>query len=114
MKELKQRIMKEREDLGNGVLKVDGFLNHEVDAMLSFFCGRELTRYFSPFKATKVLAAEISGMAPALMTALELKIPVVFAHKHRPITMSTDISLTTVPSHTKESQASSVWLELSQ
>lgn len=106
MEELRRRILNEGEDLGDGILKVDGFLNHQVDTMLLFLCGQELARRFRSLQPNKVLTAEISGIGPALMTALELQTPVVFARKHRPITMSTDVYFTTAPSHTKGSQVS--------
>ena len=56
---------------------------------------------FRADRPTKVLTAEISGIAPALLTALELKVPVVYARKHKPITMPDTVFLTTAPSHTK-------------
>lgn len=101
MQSLKDRIQKEGRNLGNGILKVDGFINHQVDPQLMYECGRELAARFSSLGATKVLTAEISGIAPALMTALHLKVPVVYARKTKPITMPDQIFLTLAPSHTK-------------
>lgn len=101
MEILKQRILKEGKNLGNGILKVDGFINHQVDPQMMDACGRELARRFAPIGATKVLTAEISGIAPALMTAMHLKLPVVYARKHKPITMPDQVFLTLSPSHTK-------------
>ena len=90
-----------RRNLGNGILKVDGFINHQVDSSLMYECGRELAARFSSLGATKILTAEISGIAPALMTAHHLKVPVVYARKTKPITMPDQIFLTLAPSHTK-------------
>ncbi len=101
MKELKERILREGKNLGNGILKVDGFINHQVDPTLMDACGRELARRFKDVGATKVLTAEISGIAPALMTAMHLGLPVVYARKHKPITMPDQVYLTLAPSHTK-------------
>ena len=101
MQELKERILKEGKNLGNGILKVDGFINHQVDPLLMDACGRELARRFRDIGATKVLTAEISGIAPALTTALHLGIPVVYARKSKPITMPDQVFLTLTPSHTK-------------
>lgn len=101
MKTLKERIMNEGKNLGNGILKVDGFINHQVDPGLMFECGQELARRFEGVGATKVLTAEISGIAPALTTALQLKLPVVYARKQKPITMPDQVFLTLSPSHTK-------------
>lgn len=101
MNSLKQRILKEGRNLGGGILKVDGFVNHQVDPALMNECGRELAARFSSVGATKVLTAEISGIAPALTTALHLGLPVVYARKSKPVTMPDQIYLTLAPSHTK-------------
>jgi xanthine phosphoribosyltransferase len=101
MKALIDRIRAEGENLGGGILKVDGFVNHQVDPVLMDACGKELARRFSPTKPTKVLTAEISGIAPALTTASHLGLPVVYARKAKPITMPDEIYLTLAPSHTK-------------
>lgn len=101
MKTLKDRIRNDGKNLGNGILKVDGFINHQVDPGLMFECGQELARRFEGVGATKVLTAEISGIAPALTTALHLKLPVVYARKQKPITMPDQVFLTLSPSHTK-------------
>jgi xanthine phosphoribosyltransferase len=101
MEELKNRILKEGKNLGGGILKVDGFINHQVDPQLMDLCGQELARRFQNVHATKVLTAEISGIAPALTTALHLGLPVVYARKSKPITMPDQVFLTLTPSHTK-------------
>ena len=101
MKELEERIRRDGQDLGGGILKVDSFVNHQVDAELMDKCGRELAQRFATVAATKVVTAEISGIAPALMTALYLKVPVVYARKNKPITMPDQVYLTLAPSHTK-------------
>jgi xanthine phosphoribosyltransferase len=101
MKELQQRILLEGKNLGNGILKVDGFVNHQVDPQLMDACGQEFARRFSHSGATKILTAEISGIAPALTTAFHLGLPVVYARKHKPITMPDQVFLTLSPSHTK-------------
>jgi xanthine phosphoribosyltransferase len=101
MRELQERIMREGKNLGNGILKVDGFINHQVDPVLMDACGRELAHRFKDIGATKVLTAEISGIAPAVTTAYHLKLPLVYARKHKPITMPDQVFLTLSPSHTK-------------
>ena len=101
MKLLKDLVLREGVILGNGILKVDSFINHQVDPLLMEKCGRELAKRFKKVKPTRVLTAEISGIAPALMTAFALKIPVVFARKSKPITMPDQVYLTVAPSHTK-------------
>ncbi|MDD5467213.1 MAG: xanthine phosphoribosyltransferase [Anaerolineales bacterium] len=101
MEILKERILREGRNLGNGILKVDGFINHQVDPVLIDECGRELARRFQGVGATKILTAEISGIAPAVTTALHLRLPVVYARKQKPITMPDQVFLTLTPSHTK-------------
>ena len=101
MRELQERIIREGKNLGNGILKVDGFINHQVDPVLMDACGRELAHRFKDIRATKVLTAEISGIAPAVTTAYHLKLPLVYARKHKPITMPDQVFLTLSPSHTK-------------
>lgn len=98
---LKQRILKDGSNLGNGILKVDGFINHQVDPVLMDACGAEFARRFERIGATCVLTAEISGIAPALMTARYLELPVVYARKTKPVTMPDTVYLTVAPSHTK-------------
>ncbi len=98
---LKQRILSEGRNLGRGILKVDGFVNHQVDPALMHACGEELARRFAHLHVTRVLTAEISGIAPALMTAVALGVPVVYARKSKPVTMPESVFLTTAPSHTK-------------
>ena len=101
METLQKRILQDGNNLGGGILKVDGFINHQVDPLLMAECGKELANRFRDVGATKVLTAEISGIAPALITAMELGISVVYARKSKPITMPDQIFLTLAPSHTK-------------
>jgi xanthine phosphoribosyltransferase len=101
MKELIDRILKDGKNLGNGILKVDGFINHQVDPELMNTCGQAFSKIFESIGATKILTAEISGIAPALTTGIHMKLPVVYARKHKPITMPDQVFLTLTPSHTK-------------
>jgi xanthine phosphoribosyltransferase len=101
MRLLKERIISQGQDLGRGILKVDSFVNHQVDPVLMDACGREFASFFKDAGASRVLTAEISGIAPALMTAKYLGLPVVYARKNKPITMPDTVYLTVAPSHTK-------------
>ncbi len=101
MQALIDRIRKEGKNLGGGILKVDSFINHQVDPELMDACGAEFARRFVKVGATRVLTAEISGIAPALMAARHLRLPVVYARKTKPITMPDSVYLTIAPSHTK-------------
>ena len=101
MKALKDRIIREGRNLGGGILKVDGFVNHQVDPILMDQAGAEFSRLFKGIGATKILTAEISGIAPAVATGKHMHLPVVYARKRKPITMPDQVLLTLAPSHTK-------------
>lgn len=101
MKTLVERIRAEGQNLGGGILKVDSLINHQLDPRLMAEMGREFARVFRDLRADRILTAEISGIAPALMTGIELNIPVVYARKKKPITMAGPVFLETAPSHTK-------------
>lgn len=101
MKALKERIEAEGQNLGNGILKIDSILNHQLDASLMMQMGEEIGQLFSGVKVDRILTAEISGIAPALMAAYVMKVPVVYARKLKPITMAGPVFLETAPSHTK-------------
>lgn len=98
---LEQRIATEGKNLGDGILKVDSFINHQVDAGLMMACGVEFGNFFANTGANKILTCEISGIAPALMTGWQLKVPIVYARKTKPVTMPDIVFMTTAPSHTK-------------
>ncbi len=101
MEALKERIRREGKNLGHGILKVDSFLNHQVDPALMLAAGGALAAHFGALGITKVLTAEISGIAPALTTALALGVPVVYGRKTKPITMPDEVFVEVAPSHTK-------------
>jgi xanthine phosphoribosyltransferase len=101
MRALKDRILRDGKNLGQGILKVDSFINHQVDASLMLEAGRELAAEFVGVGATKVLTAEISGIAPALTTALALDVPLIYARKTKPVTMTEPVYVEAAPSHTK-------------
>ena len=106
MEALKERIRQQGQNLGNGILKVDSFLNHQVDPALMLAAGGALAAHFGALGITKVLTAEISGIAPALTTALALGVPVVYGRKTKPITMPDNAYVATAPSHTKGKEVS--------
>jgi len=101
MEELKDKIRAEGKYLGNGILKIDGILNHQMDPHLIKRMGEEIAGMFRDTHPTRILTAEVSGIAPALMAALALDVPLVYARKHKPVTMYGPIFLETAPSHTK-------------
>jgi xanthine phosphoribosyltransferase len=101
MEALKERILRDGENLGRGILKVDSFINHQVDPALMLEAGRHLAACFAHAGVTKVLTAEISGIAPALTTALALDVPLLYARKTKPVTMTEPVYVEAAPSHTK-------------
>jgi xanthine phosphoribosyltransferase len=104
VKELVERIRAEGRNLGGGILKVDGFINHQLDPTLTMAMGHEFARRFAAAgvtQVTKIVTAEVSGIAPALTTAIVLNVPVVYARKSRPVTMPSGYYCAQAPSHTK-------------
>jgi len=101
MQVLIDRIQREGKNLGGGILKVDSFVNHQVDPVLMDEAGKEFAGLFKDIGATKILTAEISGIAPAVATGLHMGLPVVYARKRKPVTMPDQVLLTLAPSHTK-------------
>ena len=87
MPALIERIRAEATYLGNGIIKVDGFVNHQIDPGLTTEMGRAFAAQFADAGVTKIITAEVSGIAPSLATAQVLDVPLVYARKHRPITM---------------------------
>lgn len=98
---LRQRILNDGKHLGKGILKVDSFMNHQIDPLLMQAVGEEFAAKFKQFNPTRVLTAETSGIAPALATAMALRVPLVFARKHKPVTMAAEPYVESAPSHTK-------------
>lgn len=102
MEALRRRILQEGQNLGRGILKIDSFLNHQVDAELMDAVGQEIAARFSAARPTLILTAEVSGIIPAVMTGKALNnLPVLYARKHKPITMQEPVYVDGAPSHTK-------------
>ena len=95
MKALKERILSDGKCLEGGILKVDNFINHQMDPILMKSMAVEFVRRFASTKINKVLTIEASGIAPAIMVGYLLELPVVFAKKKQPSTMDKDKMLTT-------------------
>lgn len=103
MELLKQRIRDEGIVLNNRVLKVDGFLNHQIDPHLFKAIGKEIAdRYRDAGGVQRIVTIEASGIALALMAALELDVPLVFARKKKSILMVDEVYHSVVYSYTKE------------
>jgi xanthine phosphoribosyltransferase len=107
MDALNQRILSEGKNLGRGILKIDSFLNHQIDALLMEAIGEDIAAQFAYTQPTRVLTAEVSGLIPAAMTGKALgNLPVVYARKHKPITMMEPVYIEEAPSHTKGNEVS--------
>ena len=101
MKILKERILKDGKCLEGGILKVDNFINHQMDPILMKSMAVEFMRRFAHTEINKVLTIEASGIAPAIMVGYLLEVPVVFAKKKVPVTMENMLA-TQVYSFTKD------------
>ncbi|GAB0170074.1 xanthine phosphoribosyltransferase [Lysinibacillus sp. CTST325] len=101
MKLLHDKITQEGKVLSSSVLKVDSFLNHQIDPMLMKEIGHEFANRFSDQVITKILTIESSGIAPSVMLGLEIGAPVVFARKRKSLTLSDNLYSSKVHSFTK-------------
>ncbi|QQY78808.1 xanthine phosphoribosyltransferase [Keratinibaculum paraultunense] len=101
MELLKQRILKDGVLKEGNILKVDSFLNHQVDVELLNEIGKEFERRFRGEKIDKILTVETSGIAIAVIAAQYFNVPVVFARKTDSKTMDEDVYESTVYSYTK-------------
>ncbi|WP_373841706.1 xanthine phosphoribosyltransferase [Limosilactobacillus sp.] len=102
MRELNEKIREYGTVLPGNVLKVDAFLNHQVDPVLMLHIGQEFAKLFKDEGITKVWTVESSGIAPAVMTGLAMKVPVIFARKHKSLTLNHDMYVADVYSYTKK------------
>lgn len=102
MKELKEKIEQYGTVLPGNVLKVDAFLNHQVDPELMLHVGQEFAKRFANEGITRIWTVESSGIAPAVFTGLAMKVPVIFARKHKSLTLNNDMYTADVYSYTKK------------
>jgi xanthine phosphoribosyltransferase len=107
MQLLKDRIIKDGQIIGSEILKVDSFLNHQIDVALVLELGKELARRFAGLGINKILTIESSGIAIACATAMHMDgLPVVFAKKAAPNTMTDGYYSVEVTSFTKRTVSS--------
>ena len=102
MQELVKRIQQDGNVLGDGVLKVDSIINHQVDPLLMKQMGELFAKVFAKRNITKVVTIESSGIAPAIFCALELGVPMIFARKSKSLTMNEELLTSSVYSFTKQ------------
>ena len=102
MDRLKEKILTDGYVIGSEILKVDSFLNHQIDVELTLEVGKEFARLFKDSGATKILTVETSGIPAAYATALAMgNLPLVFAKKTVPSTMTDNTYMAPVKSFTK-------------
>lgn len=104
MDKLKEMIIERGEVRDGNILKVDSFLNHQLDAEFLYEMGREFYRLFKDEGITKIVTIEVSGIAIASMAALFFKVPVVFAKKTESINLDKDVYSGKVYSYTKRKE----------
>lgn len=102
MQELKEKILEEGFVLPGNILKVDSFLNHQIDPQMSYVMGKEFARRFANDKIDRVVTLESSGIAIALTTAHELGVKMVFARKAKSELMKEEAYISKVHSFTKK------------
>ena len=102
MKLLEDRILQDGTILGEDILKVDGFINHQVDVELMEELGKDMAEHFQGQGITKVFTIESSGIAPALFTAKYLNVPMVILKKQVSKNLRTEVWQTEVASYTKD------------
>lgn len=101
MELLKKRIKQDGKCFDGGILKVDSFINHQMDPILMKSIAVEFVKRFATYPVNKIITIEASGIAPAIMLGYLLEIPVVFVKKKTPKTMENMLT-TTVHSFTKD------------
>ena len=102
MKLLEDRILADGNVLSPAILKVDSFINHQVDPVFMHELGAEIARHFRGQGINKVMTIESSGIAPAVFVAMELQVPLVILKKQSSAILKTDVIQTEVVSFTKE------------
>ena len=101
MEELKRKIVAEGTAISGGIVKVDSFLNHQIDSKLMYNVAKEFAERFSDVEYDKIITIEASGIAPAVFLGLIMDKPVLFAKKAEPKTMS-DVYMSEIYSFTKK------------
>lgn len=101
MQSLKRKIQQEGKVLSDTVLKVDTFLNHQIDPHFMKEIGEEFAERFKNEAVTKILTIESSGIAPAAMAGIVLNVPVIFARKRKSLTLTDNLYTAEIHSYTK-------------
>lgn len=106
MELLEQKILKDGKIFQGNILKVDNFLNHQVDVELIDAMGKDFAEHFADAGITRVITLEVSGISMAYTAAKYLGVPMVFAKKIESLTLSDDVYSSKVVSYTKNKEYS--------
>ena len=101
MEALEQKVKEDGVVIDEKILKVDGFLNHQIDAKLMNDVGKTFYESFKDAGITKILTIEASGIAPAIMASFHFDVPCLFAKKAKPSTLKDGFYSTDIHSFTK-------------
>jgi xanthine phosphoribosyltransferase len=101
MRLLEEKIKTNGLVISENVLKVDSFLNHQIDPELMNEIGKEFARIFEGVGISKIITIESSGIAPSVMAGLYMRVPVIFARKRKSLTLIDDLLTASVHSYTK-------------
>ena len=101
MEQLKNRILSDAKIKNGNIIKVDGFINHQIDINLMNEIGKEFKSLFGGEDITKIITIEASGIAVACLTALQFNVPVVFAKKSESKNIDGEVYKTLVTSYTR-------------
>ena len=104
MELLEQKILKDGKIFQGNILKVDNFLNHQVDVELIDAMGKDFAEHFADAGITRVITLEVSGISMAYTAAKYLGVPMVFAKKIESLTLSDDVYSSKVVSYTKNKE----------
>ena len=105
---LKQKVEADGVVIDEKILKVDGFLNHQIDARLMHDVGQTFYEQFEDEGITKILTIEASGIAPAIMAAMHFDVPCLFAKKAKPSTLKKGVYQAEIHSFTKNTTSTVV------
>lgn len=101
MKLLEEKVLNEGIAVNENILKVDGFVNHQIDPDLMKAIGEDFAEHFKNQGITKVVTIESSGIAPALMTAYAMHVPLLILKKSPSRVLNENMYQTIVTSYTK-------------
>ncbi|QSF13814.1 xanthine phosphoribosyltransferase [Mycoplasma sp. Mirounga ES2805-ORL] len=101
MKKLKEKIVQEGTILNENILKIDSFINNQIDSILMNDIANEFYEVFKSYSPNKIMTVESSGIAPAILVALKFKIPLIIVRKEQSLISDKDVYSSKIQSFTK-------------